>query len=416
MDKFIVPNFHAIFIHFPIALLGIGVSIELFSFMWRRSTFRVAGQWMILLGTLAAVPAVTTGLYALQNVMGHGGGADSWVELKAGSGFTQNDWNFIRLHIILNACATGLALIAVVFWIAASDMLRKVLRIPALLLLVAAMGLMVDGAWHGGEMVYRLGFAVSTKHALLNVVDNPAEEPKTLDEKVQYYAPEGEIHLLLAGVVFALASVTLGLSIRRAITTDTVIVQRIPPTYVPASADRDSIKPISLMQALNDPGDEIPVVPAIPSARFWLLTALVAIGAVATGLWFGDFLLPWPLVINKDHVIRAIHNIQDSKKVREGMHIIFGSSILVLTLILALITRFAPRSRFILGVFGVLLVAAMAGQVWLGVLLTFDGDHGSLSKFKTEAEVNAPEPEQSAPATQPSISAPPATQPVTLGQ
>jgi uncharacterized membrane protein len=417
VDKLIIPNFHVILIHFPIAMLGAGVMIELFSFLWRRSSFRTAGQWMILLGTLGAIPAVTTGLYALLNVMSHGGEADSWLDLKAGSGFTQTDWNFMRLHIILGASAAALALIAVVTWLASSDMMRKILRAPAMLLLVAAVALMVDGAWHGGEMVFRLGFAVSTKNAPLNVVDNPSTPPQGLDEKVQYYVPQGEIHLLLAGFVFALASVTLGLSIRRALTTDTVIVQRIPPTYVPASADRESIKPISLMQALNDPGDEIPIVPAIPAARFWLLAALVAIGAVATGLWFGDFLLPWPMVINKDHLVRAIHNIQSSKQAREGMHIVFGSSILVLTLILALITRFAPRSRVILSGFGLLLVIAMAGQIWLGVLLTFDGDRGPLARFKTQAEATAPAEEAPAPATQPSLSPPPAsTQPITLNQ
>ena len=122
-------------------------------------------------------------------------------------------------------------------------------------------------------------------------------------------------------------------------------------------------------------------------------------------------------MIKKDHVIRAIHNIQDSKKAREGMHIIFGSSILILTLVLALITRFAPRSRVILSAFGFVLVLAMACQIWLGILLTFDGGRGSLSRFKTEAEATAPEPTESVPATQPSLSpSPAATQPMTWGQ
>jgi uncharacterized membrane protein len=416
VDKFILPNFHAIIIHFPIAMLGIGVAIELFSLIWRltgHSSFRQAGHWMILIGTLAIVPAVTTGLSAMQNVMAHGADSDSWIDLKAGSGFTQTDWNFIRLHIILNACAAGLVLVAVVSWLASSDTWRKLLRIPALLMLIAAMGLMVDGAWHGGEMVYRLGFAVQGK---LGTVTEPVTPPSGLEEKLEYYAPQMDVHLLLAGLVFSLASVTLGLSVRRALTTDTVIVQRVPPTYVPAAAEKESIKPISLMQALNDPGDEIPVVPAIPAARFWLLTALIVIGTVVTGLWLGDYLAPWPMIISKDHVIRAIHNIQDSKKAREGMHIVFGSSILIFTLILALITRFAPRSRVILSAFGALLVIAMAGQICVGVMLTFDGGRGPLARFKTDAEATAPEQQDAKPATQPSISTPPATQPMTLGK
>jgi uncharacterized membrane protein len=417
VDTFLLPNFHAIIIHFPIAMLGIGVAIELFSFLWRRSSFRLAGQWMILIGTLAIVPAVTTGLSALQTVMAHAHGADSgsWVDLKAGSGFTQTDWNFIRLHIILNACAAGLVLLAVVTWLASSDTWRNLLRIPALLMLIAAMGLMVDGAWHGGEMVYRLGFAVQGK---LGTVAEPVTPPSGLEEKMDYYAPRMDVHLLMAGVVFSLAAVTLGLSVRRAVTTDTVLVQRVPPTYVPAASEKDNIKPISLMQALNDPGDEIPVVPAIPAARFWLLTALIVICTVVTGLWLGDYFTSWPMIINKDHVVSAIKHILDPNKAREGLHIIFGSSILILTLVLALITRFAPRSRVILSGFSLLLVLAMAGQIWLGILLTFDGGRGPKTRFRTEAEAAAPETEEptTAPATQPSMSKPPATQPMTWAQ
>lgn len=414
MDKFIIPNFHVILIHFPIAMLGAGVAIELFSFMWKRNSFRVAGQWMILIGTLSAVPAVTSGLYALQNVMGHGNGADSWVELKAGSGFDARDWAFIRNHIILNAAGTGMALVAVVLWLGASDMGRRILRIPALLLLLAAMGLMVDGAWHGGQMVFRLGFAVQGK--LATVPDSPTK-PQDWADRVQYYAPTGEVHYLLAGVVFAIAAAALGLSIRRAVTTDTVLVQRVPPTYVPSAAQRggEAVKPISLMQALNDPGDEIPVVTSIPAARFWLLAALVGIGAIATGLWYGDFLAPWPFIINREHIQKAIQHIPDAKRARMGLHIVFGSSILVLVLILALLTRFVPRSRVILSGLSLLLVLVMAAQIWIGVLLTFDGDRGPLARFKNPAEASAPD-EESQPTTQPSSMPSPTTMPITLGQ
>src|SRR5580658_2444321 len=157
VDKFIIPNFHVVLIHFPIAMLAAGVAIELFSFLWRRSSFREAGQWMILIGTLSAVPALTTGLYAFQDVMGHGHGADSMVEFKAASGFNQTDWNFVRQHIILNSAATVLSLFAVVMWLGASDRWRKLLGIPALLMLIISLFLMVGGAWHGGEMVSRLG-------------------------------------------------------------------------------------------------------------------------------------------------------------------------------------------------------------------------------------------------------------------
>jgi len=62
----------------------------------------------------------------------------------------------------------------------------------------------------------------------------------------------------------------------------------------------------------------------------------------------------------------------------------------------------------------------MAVQIWLGVLLTFDGGRGPLARFKTDAEANAPEQETpsptTVPATAPSGAPPPATQPIAVGQ
>jgi uncharacterized membrane protein len=411
VDKFILPNFHTSLIHFPIGLLSIGVVIELFSFLWRRSSFRTAGRWMILLGTLSAVPAVTSGLYALSDVAGHGSVADSWTELKAGSNFSETDWRFVKYHIILNSAATGVALVAVVIWLGATDFWRKILRVPVLFMLIVALALMMDGAWHGGEMVFRLGFAVQGRQSVMP--DNPSP-PSGWRDNIEYYAPEGEVHLLMAGLVFALAAAALGLSIRRAVMNDSVLVQRIPPTYIPAAAEGRANKPISLLQALNDPGDEIPVVPRVPPGRFWLLTALLALCAIASGLWFGNFLRPWPKIIDVEHFRRALQHIKDAGSAREGLHIVCGASILVLVLILALLTRFAPRSRVFLSALALLLVLVMAAQVWLGVLLLFDGDRGPLARFKTEAEANAPRQVNHPPATQPSVSPPAATQPVAM--
>ncbi len=69
-----------------------------------------------------------------------------------------------------------------------------------------------------------------------------------------------------------------------------------------------------------------------------------------------------------------------------------------------------------LSALALLLVLVMAAQVWLGILLLFDGDRGSLARFKTEAEAGAPRQMNNPPATQPSVSPPAATQPMALGQ
>jgi peptidoglycan/LPS O-acetylase OafA/YrhL len=56
-------------------------------------------------------------------------------------------------------------------------------------------------------------------------------------------------------------------------------------------------------------------------------------------------------------------------------------SLIVLPLILAALSRWAPRQRIVLGIFGLLLVLAISAQVLLGVLLQFDGATGPLYRF-----------------------------------
>src|SRR5687768_10037846 len=83
------PNFHVILIHFPIGLLLTGTLIELFSFLgWRRSGFRIAGRWMILLGALLAIPTAFAGIYALSDVVRMQNAAPldgTWSQTLAGS-------------------------------------------------------------------------------------------------------------------------------------------------------------------------------------------------------------------------------------------------------------------------------------------------------------------------------------------
>src|SRR5262245_22228828 len=72
VNQLVNPDLHVILIHFPIAMLFVGAAIELLApLFWRRSSFRAAGRWMILVGALAAIPAVTTGLFAARHAMGH---------------------------------------------------------------------------------------------------------------------------------------------------------------------------------------------------------------------------------------------------------------------------------------------------------------------------------------------------------
>src|SRR3954462_2329712 len=69
MSKELVnPNLHVVLVHFPLALLVAGLGVEVLSLLYRHTTLRAAGRWMILLGALAAVPTAVSGAYAFADV------------------------------------------------------------------------------------------------------------------------------------------------------------------------------------------------------------------------------------------------------------------------------------------------------------------------------------------------------------
>jgi uncharacterized membrane protein len=391
--RIIIPNYHIILIHFPLALLGIGLFAEVFSFLWRRSSFRQAGRWMILLGTLLLLPAATSGIFALADVAGRGQSADSWEDLKAGNGFQEIDWTLARNHIVLNSFGAVLALIAVVGWIGASDRWRSRLYFPGLLLLLIAMALLTSGAWHGGEMIFREGFGVSGRLGVLPEHLNPPTDLKTrIDEGISPM----QIHLIFAGLVFAAAAAALGLSLRRSWTVDDLLVQRLPledaatQLSLPPALGNTDAPTLSIRPLLDDPGNATvvsAVAPRVPSARFWIVAALLALITITLGFYVGEYLQR----DFKDRLHDAIAGIGKSEG-RQGMHIIFGSTILLLTLVLGIIARWSPRKRLPLGLISGLLIVVMAGQVWFGILLLYDGGSGPWTHFKRPViwELNGP--------------------------
>jgi uncharacterized membrane protein len=404
VQRLIIPNYHVILIHYPLALLGTGLLIEIFSFLWRRGSLKAAGRWMIFLGALALVPASASGAYALFDIAGHGQDqTDSWQDLKDGSGFSDHDWALAREHILLNSAATGLALLAVVGWVGASDHWRRVLYVPALLALIAAMGLMTDGAWHGGEMVFRKGFGVEGNKGVLQTASAP--EGATLREKIDVRASPRQLHVIMAGILFAISAGALALSIRRSVTSD---YPWIPPerlkeerlrTDLPPSDPEASLRPISLMGALNDTSNVIIPVRPVPAGRFWLLATLAAILTIFGGLYIGGFLV-WPRGVDWGAAKTAVLDINTPGQRRIAVHIVFAASILLLTLILAILARWAPKARVLLGASTLVLVMIMAAQVWMGILLLYDGDTGPLKRFKSDQATPATQPMA---ATQPSV-------------
>jgi heme A synthase len=190
-------------------------------------------------------------------------------------------------------------------------------------------------------------------------------------DKIKEEVSPLQIHTLLAGFLFALAAASLGLSYRSLAELRTAHAEEIDLADAQSSGGYQGIPEHDerIIDALR--GDEAVVIhpPQTPPARFWLLTVLVGIPTALSGLCVAEA-LSWERVVE-----------EFNGAPRDAAHIVLGGSIIVLALILAALTRWARRSGLLLSIFSLLLVVAVAGQIWMGVLLTFDSMHGPLTRF-----------------------------------
>jgi len=127
---------------------------------------------------------------------------------------------------------------------------------------------------------------------------------------------------------------------------------------------------------------------------------------IVLGLYLSNGSNPHDWLNAKD----SLKQLNTANQRRMGMHVAFGLTILLLTILMAVFARFAPHSRVTLAFFATLLVAAMAAQVWVGILMLYDSDDGPITRFKTTAEL-----QQSSPTTMPSMTGMPASNGTGLG-
>jgi hypothetical protein len=117
----------------------------------------------------------------------------------------------------------------------------------------------------------------------------------------------------------------------------------------------------------------------VPSARFWLLAALFALLTAALGWW----LLAGHEGVQNMLDVAGMWNGQIKIYPRRMFHAIAGVSILLLSLLLSVIAAVAPRNRGLIFVVSLLLIAAVAAQVWLGILMLWDTHEGKVQAFNS---------------------------------
>lgn len=404
--ELVTPNWHVILIHYPLGLLSVGIIIEILGFLWKRSSARTAGRWMILLGALALIPAATSGMYAYRQALVKAGEyPGTWHEIVQQNRFTSPvQWELFHRHMLFNGWGTGAMAFAALVFLGSSDRWRRTLYIPLLLILLGGYGLLVSGAWHGGEGVYRYGTGVEGPKGVVLQVD-----ARPVVAKVERAVQPIQLHVFLAGVTVALALAALGLSLRGLTEGDQVDetwyqMQQARRLEEQPRPHNDPIPPGHEPYPMDDPPprrsgvvSKVTVMTPAPtaSARWWLLGALVAIGTAAAGLWFAN-ILKWQTLRDEFKNSWQTPNFH-----RMAAHASLGAGIIVLALLMALIGRVARKSKLLFAFFALLTLAVIGSQVWVGTLLLYDGaGEGSLKVMDAGMPAAAPTPTPP-PATRP---------------
>lgn len=405
--EFINPNWHVILIHLPLGIFVLGVLIELFSFLYRHSAVRSVARGMIWLGALAALPAAYTGMYAFADVVQMATPQEAeyetareeafdrpWHETtRAATGLSYEQWDLLGGHVWCQGVATVTAALLATVAFGLSDRWRRKLQAPLMLGLLFSLVAMVWGAYYGGEMVYRHGMGVAiVEHAAADkgieslppatAESVPAPATVPVARGIEYFILPLQLHITLAGIAAAISLAALGMSMRVLATADqwrdpeVASARNLLDLETGPRGDDDA----AFTRGRSPDADAGGMPMGIPAGPFWLLAAGGVLLTALAGAWFlagldevGGFKPQdmWKAIVGKP---------------RRLFHVATGGALLVLPLILALVARFARRSKALLWIFGLLLIIALGVQVWLGVLLLFDTPTGDIYQFNQPGE------------------------------
>lgn len=182
----IIPNWHPIFVHFTIGLLGTAVLFFLFSIVLPvsdglKTNWQVVARWCLWTGMAVTLLTILAG-YSAYNSVAH--------DTPSHIAMTEHGyWAF----------TTGGVFILLTLW---SIWLRLQKQSPDILFLVFALicgGLLVSTAWHGGELVYRHGLGVmslpqtDSEHSTSNDRSNTTALSETRISETKQQKPGKEI-------------------------------------------------------------------------------------------------------------------------------------------------------------------------------------------------------------------------------
>ncbi len=362
------PNLHAALVHFPVALIIVGVLMEVLSVLfWRKSAVRAGGRWMIVLGILCAIPTLTTGMYALRQTANPGVPyGEHWDTIASSSSWTDAQWDDLVDHIRFAASGAILLVLGIVVWIAGTDNARRNMYLLGIVVLVVGAVLVGIGAFHGGELVFEHGTGVKLPEAAAVspgagklAVPSPTAALPDIDASFSSL----EIHLLLAGCAIAVIAAAIGLSIRLSnVTWENRFAEEkaIAAGYRPAGKMGQDSNLLS--------------IPVIYPGAFWILALVLLLVTATVGLSVMSVSTPGELM-------SALRQKQQNDEWRPVLHIYYGLSIIGLAAILGMVMKVWPRRRLIMGMLCTLMLIAIVCQAWTGTLMLFDGQSGPILRF-----------------------------------
>jgi uncharacterized membrane protein len=371
--RFINPNYHVILIHFPLALLGVGLLIEILSPLWRDGSIRTAACWMVLLGALAAAPAATSGIFAKYDALSQRAGPDasSWSDVKQAAALTDLQWKLLNRHVLYASIGAALAVLAAAAWLAVSPEWPTALPSSLLVVFVASMLLQTVGAYSVGEAIYTTQFGTMGQPASdalkADWQKQTAAAPKAdkLTRRIDYYIDPTQAHLIGAGFLASLAAAACGLSLRR------------PPHVLPRPEGQ---------------APEEPAPPPVRATKAWALAALIGLLTLAVGWYIFARDLSSPI-----WAVRAIFRSEiwqpyqkdHANSARLLAHLLLGVGIVVLALLL-IPTAHWGVSRLLPALLSLLILVIIAAQIGVGILMLYDGDSGPLMHFTPPSATSPP--------------------------
>lgn len=364
----IEPNLHAALVHFPVALVTVGVLLEILCVLfWRKSTLRTAGRWMLVIGILAAIPTLTTGLYALrQTVSSTAPQSEFWEAVTAASSWSDAQWQTVATHVTYSAIGALLLLLSIVIWIGGTDNARRNMYLLGIVVLIVGASLIAYSASHGGDLVYRFGTGVQMSDVSGSAAPGAGEIDMSGSAQPDDFAAGFswlEMHLFFAGCAIALVAAAIALSARLS---NVAWENRFAEEKAVASGYRPAGKMGQESNLLS--------IPIIYPGAFWIVSVLLLLVTAAIGLWvFG--------VRSVNDLLTLLRSKQVNDEWRPVLHLYAGASLIFLAMVLGLVMKIWPRRRLIMGMLCTLILIAVVAQSWIGILMLFDGNTGPVLRF-----------------------------------